>query len=337
MEGTGTLKGFGQTATLDAILNNYLLGVCASVNGKPVWGFDQNLAGFEEGGFGPAPSCDLGKFKHPGGAATKSAVSHVAHLRLRHSLAAAMIAVPGSRAAPAVTLSGDGHTVKAVPSAEPKWLHGALVFEDPAKKTTYIGLMHLHAGTLTVHTLPGSAPMTGLLYAEPGPSPSIRAKVVRAGCQDKLRYRVRGARGSTILVYAQQGEGHVYVGKLHPSSGSLKLGLLAGVKGKGKLVAYLMHGHTPEGVETIAHFANGASNGSERPSHISVRAGTLRWHAACDAAGYTVSIEHGKSTSQRTTTEPKLKLPAGSGGSEVTVTAVAAGGAVLGSARGKVR
>lgn len=337
MEGTGTLKGFGQTASLDAILNNYLLGVCASVNGKPVWGFDQNLAGFEEGGFGPAASCDLGKFKHPGGAATKSAASHVAQLRLRHGLDAAMIAVRGSSAAPAVALKGVGHTVQATPTAEPKWLHGALVFEDPRKKTTYIGLMHLHAGTLTVRTLPGSAPITGLLYAEPGPTPRIHAKVVRAGCQDKLRYHVHGAHGETILAYARQGEGHVYVGKLHPGSGSLKLGLLAGVKGKGGLVVYLMHGHAPEGVETIAHFANGASNGSERPSHISVHAGTLRWHAACEAAGYTVSIKHGKSTTRQTTTEPKLKLSPGSGGSEVTITAVANGGAVLGSARGKVK
>jgi Glycine rich protein len=329
LEGTRTIKFAGQTATFDAILNNSLLGVCVTANGNPVWGFDENLAApLTAASWG----CNLGKFKHPSGAAS-AAVSRVAHLRLRRGLTGAVIAVRGTDAAPSVRLTGGGRAIATTPTIHPREQDGAMVFDDPAKHTTYIGLLRPRAGTWTVHALPGSAAIAEVLQAEPGPGPRVRAKVVRAGCSDELRYRVRSTAGDRILVYAQQGTGHVYVGTLHAGAGALKLGLLAAVKGRGKLVAYYLRGKLPEGTAALATFADAASNGSEKPSHLKLHAGTLRWQAACAAASYTVAVTRAGKTSSQNTTKPQFALPAGSGRALVSVTALTSGGLTLGDIR----
>jgi hypothetical protein len=330
LEGTRTVKAFGQYTTLDAILNNYLLGVCFSANGAPLGGFDVNLAALDEG---ITPGCNLGSFKHPTGAASTSAVRRAVHLRLRHGLAATVLAVRGTGKAPSVRVSGPGRTLTAVPGAHPRSLNGAIVFASASKHTTYIDLLRPPAGAWAVRALPGSAAIAEVLQADPQPLPRVRAKIVRAGCADELRYRAPSTGGEHILLYAQQGSGHVYLGHLRGGGGTLKLPLLAQIKGRGKLVAYFLRGRQPAGSATLASFADAASNGSERPSHLRLHAGVLRWQQACAAAGYSVAIVRGGATTKQTTAKPRLALPAGRGAARVTVTALTRGGAALGSIR----
>jgi hypothetical protein len=84
-------------------------------------------------------------------------------------------------------------------------------------------------------------------------------------------------------------------------------------------------------VSTVARFANGASNGSEAPSGLALKASVLRWRAACAAGSYAVKITRGGRTTSDTTIVRQLKLPAGGGRAKVTVVALAASGEVLGS------
>jgi hypothetical protein len=333
LEGTGTCKILGEVRSLDVILNNWLLGVCATENGLAGGGFTLNLTE----PFGSAkPGCNLGSFKHPNGAASAT-VHRTEHLRLAHGLVATTLALHGSSGPPSVQLSGPGASITASPSRMPHLVRGAIVYENSAQRTTYVDLRHPHAGRWTIRTLPGSPAISQVLEARPRPTPHVRAKVARSGCSDALRYRLKSTDGDRILVYAQQGESHVHVGELHAGTHTLKFEMLNRLGGRGKLVAYLFHGSQPVGVQTLGTFANSASNGSERPSHISSHGGTLRWHAACDAAGYKVTIKRGKSSTQETATQPQLKLPAGHGQADVTVTAISIGGAALGSARRTVR
>ena len=65
LEGTLTGKAFGQVGTLDAILNNYLLGVCLTYNGNAEFGFSEDLSKLD---VAAKPGCNLGAFKHPKGA-----------------------------------------------------------------------------------------------------------------------------------------------------------------------------------------------------------------------------------------------------------------------------
>ncbi len=328
LEGTATAKAFGQYGTFDAIINNYRLGVCLTVNGTPRIGFDKDLA---EPSQPLTWGCNLGSFKHPTGA-TASAAHHLERLRLRRGLAATVLAVRGTSAAPRVRLSGPGRSITATPTLQARGEDGAIVFANPAKHITYIGLVRPPAGRWSVSALPGSAAIAEVLQAEPGPAPRVSAHVTRAGCGDALRYHVRSTGGDQLLVYAQQGTGHVYVGKLHPGAGALKLGLLARINGRGKLVAYYLRGGEPQGSATLASFANAASNGSERPSGLKLRAGVLHWSQACDAAGYSVAVTRGKSTTKQTTAKPQLTLPpAGRRPAMVTVTALTNGGVALGS------
>jgi hypothetical protein len=333
MEGTGTVKAFGHYGTLDAILNNYLLGVCLTADGKPLVGFNENLADLEE----PATwGCNLGAFKHPNGASSAT-VHRVERLRMGRGLAASVLAVRGTTAAPRVRLSGPDVSITATPTVQPRGEDGAIVFDDPARHITYIGLLHPQAGVWTVSALPGSPAIAEVLQAQPGPSPRIRTHVARHGCSDELRYHVLSTDGDRIAVYAQQGEGHVYVGELHAGSGTLKLGLLPQIKGRGKLIAYYLRANQPQGSTTLTTFANAASNGSEKPTHLALHASTLKWQTACAAATYSVKITRSGRISSETTTKPTLKLPAGHGSAKVTVTAFTSGGQKLGSERGTLR
>ncbi|HUN79266.1 MAG TPA: carboxypeptidase-like regulatory domain-containing protein [Solirubrobacteraceae bacterium] len=328
MEGAATVKAFGRYGTLDAVLNNYLLGVCLSANGEPLLGFTENLAALEE----PAKwGCNLGAFKHPNGASS-AAVHHVVHLRLRRGLAATVLAVRGSSGAPSVRLSRPGGSITATPSARPRGRDGAIVFADATRHVTYIGLLHPRAGRWTLRAL-GRSAIAGVLQADHQPTPRVHARVVRHGCLDELRYRVRSTAGERVLVYAQQGSGHVYVGQLHAGAGVLKLGLLPQVKGRGKLIAYYMRGRQPQGSATLATFADAASNGSEKPSHLKLHAGTLRWRAACTAASYAVALSRAGKTTTESTAKPELALPAGGGRTLVSIAALSSGGLTLGSIR----
>lgn len=328
MEGTATVKAFGHYGTLDAILNNYLLGVCLSANGEPLLGFDENLAALEEP---PTWGCNLGAFKHPN-RASSAAVHRVERLRLHRGLAATVLAVRGTSSAPSVRLSGPSGSLTATPSAQPRGEDGAIVFADAAKHITYIGLLHPRAGRWTLRALGGSG-IAEVLQADHQPTPKVRARVVRDGCVDELRYHVRSTAGERVLVYAQQGSGHVYVGQLHAGAGTLKLGLLPQVKGRGKLIAYYLRGKQPQGSATLASFAEAASNGSETPSHLKLHAGTLRWQAACTAADYTVAVTRAGKTTTQSTAKPELALPAGGGRTLVSIAALSSGGLTLGTTR----
>ncbi|HVR06029.1 MAG TPA: carboxypeptidase-like regulatory domain-containing protein [Solirubrobacteraceae bacterium] len=330
LEGTATAKAFGHLGTLDVILNNYRLGVCLTTSGGTALGFvtaiNEPKEAFEWG-------CNLGSFQHPTGA-TASAAHRTEHLRIRRGLPATVLAVRGAGAAPRVRLSGPGGpgtTITATPTAHPQAQDGAIVFADPVKHITYIGLIHPRAGRWTVSSPAGSPAIAEVLQAVPRSAPKVRAHVVRDGCSDELRYRVHATGGDRILVYAQQGSGHVYVGQLHAGAGALKLGLLSRVKGRGELVAYYLRGATPQGTAKLASFGDAASNGSERPSHLKLHAGTLRWQAACAAASYSVALTRAGKTTTQSTTKPELALTAAAGRTLVSVTALTSGGLTLGA------
>lgn len=333
LEGTLTGKAFGQVGTLDAILNNYLLGVCLTYNGNAEFGFSEDLSKLD---VAAKPGCNLGAFKHPKGAsASASALARTAHLTISPGLTGTMLAVHGVGAPPSVRLTGGGPAITATPAAQPEAQDGALVFSDAGEDTTYIGLAHPHAGRWTITATPGSPAIAGILQADPQPSPRLSAKVTPARCIDQVRYRLQPASGEHELLYAQQGASHIYVGAPHPGAGTLQMKMLAGTAGTGTLMAYYLDGQTPTGVATIARFANAASNGSEIPARATLKAGTLRWQPACAAASYTISVTRSGKATTTTATKPQLELT-GKGKATVTIAAVAATGQTLGRVRAVV-
>jgi hypothetical protein len=327
LEGTLTGKAFGQIGTLDAVLNNYLLGVCVTANGAPLFGFSEDLSKLDQAA---EPACNLGAFKHPKGAVA-SGVTSATRFSMPAGVPATMLAVRGAGSPPSVKLSRGGRTMIATASSQPRSEGGALVFSNRATSTTYIGLTHPRAGRWTVNVLPGSSAIAELRWAVPKPSAHLQAKVARRQCEDVVHYRLKRSSGERTLLYAEQGSGHVYVGAPHAGSGTLRMKLLTAIKGTGKLVAYYLHGQTPVSTSTVASFADAANNGSEAPSKLTLTRTTLHWAPACAAARYSVRITHGRTTTSHLTSVPQLTLPAGKGKAKVTVLAVAANGETLGS------
>ena len=329
LEGTLTGKAFGQVGTLDAILNNYLLGVCLTYNGNAEFGFSEDLSKLD---VAAKPGCNLAALLTPG--ASASALARTAHLTISPGLTGTMLAVHGVGAPPSVRLTGGGPAITATPAASRR------------HRTAHLSSL-TQAKTPPTSVWPTLTPGVGRSPRRPVPPQSqgssgrpevepVTQRESHAGPVHRSGPRPAAARLRELgLLFGRQGASHIYVGAPHPGAGTLQMKMLAGTAGTGTLMAYYLDGQTPTGVATIARFANTASNGSGIPARVTLKAGTLRWQAACAAASYTISVTRSGKATTTTATKPQLELT-GKGKATVTIAAVAATGQTLGRVRAVV-
>jgi hypothetical protein len=344
-EGTTTLKLFSHVGTDDVLLNAPYVGLSGLPAGTPpavLADCFTTSSGWETGftvdfvSLTPKIGCNMSGLYHPHllpqatGSSGRLTAARAVKMSIPAGLKGTMLAVYGHGAPPRFTVSGPGVRVT-VPATSTPGLHGqALIFKDKVGRISYVGLAAPRTGVYTIRPLAGSASITKVLESKALPAARIvAAHVVTNGCVDRLHYRLQGAAGERALVYAEQGGERTAVGYLRAGVGSLKLALLAGVKGHGTLVAYYLRGHDPVGVQTgLASFKAAGSNGSEHIRGIRLSRSTLTWEPTCGASSYLVTIRHHGTTTTETVAKPRLKATAGTP-LAVTVEALAAGGQII--------
>jgi hypothetical protein len=320
-EGVQKATLFGHTGTNDVLLNASNLFVLPPGAPPAVLADCLTTSGGFETGFtidfvslAPKLGCNMGNLFHPKllpaatGASVAGAAATAHRVRLGGGLGGHDARRLRHHGRPTVHAHGPRPAVSTPGSRAPAFSRRAAIFTDAVGRRTYLALSAPRAGVYAIRPLAGSSPITSVMQSDPLPRPKLlRAAVVRGGCSDQLRYKLTPASGDRVLVWAREGKNAHAVGFLG-RSGALTVPLVAGVKGRGTLVAYYLRGASPFAASTIATFQNAASNGSERVSGVRVSSRTLTWAATCGATSYAVTVKQGKSTSQTTTGNAKLAL-----------------------------
>ncbi len=275
-EGTSSLTLLGHTGTNDVLLNAPYVGFGALPPGDPpavlADCFTTNT-GYETGftidfvSRAPKLGCNMSGLYHPHlmpqavGSSASSAAAHQVTLRVPRGLKGTMLAIHGSTGPPKFTLSGPGLHIRTPASSAPRLRGPAMIFTDRVSKITYVALQAPRGGVYRLRTHRGSPAITRVLEANPLPQPNILARrVIEKGCTAKLSYRLTTLRGDRVLVYAQQGGRRTAIGYLRGGRRSLRIPLTPALRGRGKIIAYFLHGLYPFRVESrLAGFKEAGS------------------------------------------------------------------------------
>ena len=215
----------------------------------------------------PKLGCNMSGLYHPHllpqaiGSSASSAAAHQLALRVPSGLKGTMLAIHGSVGPPKFTLSGPGIHTTTPASSAPRLRGSAMIFTDRVSKITYVALQAPPGGVYRLRTLRGSPAITRVLEANPLRQPRILARrIIEKGCTAKLSYRLATVRGDRVLIYAQQGGRRTAIGYLRGGRRSLRIPLVAALRGRGKLIAYFFHRLYPFRVESrVATFKEAGS------------------------------------------------------------------------------
>ena len=109
-------------------------------------------------------SCDVGPWRVSGARDTKGHVT-AAGVLVSRGTSYKVIAVDGTTAPPAVTMTGPGRRAISVPGVGHILTSGYLITHDPAGKTTFIAIRAPRPGLWTITPSPGSSPISRIRAA----------------------------------------------------------------------------------------------------------------------------------------------------------------------------
>jgi PKD repeat protein len=236
--------------------------------------------------------CDIGPY-------TARAASVRAHAASSFALPAglpfATVRVRGALDAPKVTLTGPHGETLVTPDTAGTFADARFaLLRQPQSKTTFIGIRHPAAGTWTITTQPGSAPVTDIASASGLPAPAIRARVSGSGSGRTLTYRLTPQPGQQVSFAERGAATWRVIGQATGASGQLHFSPAAGTAGSRQIVALVEHLGLPGRQIPLATFRAGPPPPPSRPSHLTVRRTAtsleIRWGAASNTARYLVSV-----------------------------------------------
>jgi hypothetical protein len=236
--------------------------------------------------------CDIGPY-------TARAASVRAHAASSFTLPAglpfATVRVRGALDAPKVTLTGPHGETLVTPDTAGTFADARFaLLRQPQSKTTFIGIRHPAAGTWTVTTQPGSAPVTDIASANGLPAPAIRARVSGSGPGRTLTYRLTPQPGQQVSFAERGAATWRVIGQARGAGGQLHFSPAAGTAGSRQIVALVEHLGLPGRQIPLATFRAGPPPPPSRPSHLRVRRTAtsleIRWGAASNTARYLVSV-----------------------------------------------
>jgi hypothetical protein len=278
----------------EAVVSDRGIGVCADL------GFTHAGGGIQ---FPDTPiiffdTCDIGKFRslgyktdlHARGATASS-------FTVPRGEKVAVIGVPGSGAAPKVTLKGPSGRTIATPAAGYVKTADDVVIEDNTEtKETYFFINHPEAGAWTATPEPGSAPVTSIQQASSLPAPDVKGRLARAqGGRERLRYGLRAIPGQQVAFAERQANGNFRViGRARGAHGTLTFTPSAELGAKRTIEAMVSQDGHPREDAVIARFNVGARIlPAPQGLKIKRRRGTLSigFRRVAGARGYGVAVQ----------------------------------------------
>jgi hypothetical protein len=179
-------------------------------------------------------SCDVGGYRAQKSA--QIAASGVTTVELARAPAVAL-KITGRGSAPRVSFtSPDGSRIIANGAGQLKRNKYYFV-EDPRADTTSIVIVRPAPGAWTIHTLPGSSPVTGVAQAPVTPDPSAAARVIDHGSTRELQYELESDPNHTVTFVERGGN---YEQELGTAKGRPCL-KNAPIQGKRPSNAYMAH------------------------------------------------------------------------------------------------
>jgi hypothetical protein len=236
--------------------------------------------------------CDVGPYR-----ATASAAPGLgAHtFALPAGLPFATVRLRGATGAPSVTLTGPhGERLVAPTGANTFFDKQFALLRQPETRTTYIGIKRPAAGTWTLTTQTGSAPITQLLSANGLPAPQIHARVLQSGAARILVYKVRAEPGQVVSFVEHGPATWRAIGNATRSSGRLRFIPGAGPLGTRTIVALISHHGIVTKQLLLASFRAPSPARPGRPARIRLsrhrQTLTISWPAAHNAQRYAVTV-----------------------------------------------
>ena len=215
------------------IISNVGIGACArtflvDVGGGYFWGGK---------GFFMWRHCDVGRVRVAVSPA-RAAQAGDPRFTLPGGLDKAVIGVKGRDGAPVVTLiDPDGRRYTVPPGDE--WVNRAdlVAFKADELDETFVVVPAPKAGSWRVETAAGSAPVTGVEFAETLPEPRVRARVTGRGRARAVAYDVRPVDGQSVLLFEKGRDTMRRIGEARGTKGRIRFTPSDGSGGRRQIVA----------------------------------------------------------------------------------------------------
>jgi hypothetical protein len=211
-------------------------------------------------------------------------------------LPSAMVRATGNGDAPKVTLTGPkGERITTPDGTDPSASRTFYVVRIPETRTTLVALRTPAAGSWTVTTQPGSAPVTRIAVADGLRPPTVRARVDGHGSARVLSYEIRDGSGRQVT-FAERGKRTFRIlGTTHSARGTIRFSPAAGAAGQRQILALLERNGVPARAIVVARYSVSAAPRLGRPAHLRVthRGSTLlaAWRSIPGALRYRVRLD----------------------------------------------
>ena len=200
--------------------------------------------------------CDVGDWHTP--PADTAQAGRAPGVTLDSGLLGAVIGVQGDGAPPRVALTGPDGSKLAAPAAAEGIVRGdgyAFV-HVPADETTYVLVAHPQAGRWTVQAQPGSAPVTGVRYADILPQPEVHASVAGRGRTRALTYDVKRIPGQ-VVTFREVGGGVVHtLGTARRSHDTIRFRPAFGPRAVRRIAADVEQNDLPRAAPEVARYVS---------------------------------------------------------------------------------
>jgi hypothetical protein len=280
----------------EVVVSDHGVGACADL------GFTHAGAGivFPDETHFMLDSCDIAQFRSlpmPANLASLRTAQALPSFTVPHGQGVTAIGVRGTGGAPNVTLKGpDGRTIETPPDGYLKDPKEVVIADGSKTMETYFFINHPAPGKWTIASDPGSVPVAGVDQAAALPSPSLHAKLSRAGKgKERLRYSLRKIPGQQVsFVDAHKGHGFRVLGQARGSKGTIIFSPSNDLGRQHEIIAWVTQdGHPREDV-TLVHYTTPPPGALHAPRGLQAtrqgRAVTVRWHGVAGAVGYTLTV-----------------------------------------------
>ncbi len=237
--------------------------------------------------------CDVGDWHTP--PADTAQAGRAPGVTLDSGLLGAVIGVQGDGAPPRVALTGPDGSKLAAPAAAEGIVRGdgyAFV-HVPADETTYVLVAHPQAGRWTVQAQPGSAPVTGVRYADILPQPEVHASVAGRGRTRALTYDVKRIPGQ-VVTFREVGGGVVHtLGTARRSHDTIRFRPAFGPRAVRRIAADVEQNDLPRAAPEVARYVS--PKRALRRIALRRRGERLAigWSPVAGASGYAVEVRTG--------------------------------------------
>lgn len=199
-----------------------------------------------------------------------------------------VIGIQGSGGAPQLTLTGPaGQRVLASAEGISVSRYGLSV-RQPSTGQTLIEIPHAAAGSWTLQSAPGSAPLSSVAVARGLPEPKIKARVAGRGAKRVLSYSLTPQPGLTVAFAESVDGGSAPIGTARGARGRIGFAPSLGSGATRTIVAEILRNGRLAASRVVARYAPGAIRPG-RPSHILIR------HAR---GGWRISFTPGANTTE---------------------------------------